>query len=206
MYDLTINIETEQSGQKFVPTGIQENLRLGKPDGSYPITYEKSKNGSEFIALHFLNDENQTLIHTEFEPSDEDETKLAKKQSNLVKRLLHIGKKLVDEASLKKIKATSFEELARSYISVIGNNYANKLFRGKVVYNNKNFTTFPNYVPFIESMSVPLEQSNLKMSPDDKVVKSRADVIITKSNPFADDQEPQTDAGTPTDNVKDLPF
>ena len=65
MYDLTINIETEQSGLSYITPGIHENLRLAKPDGSYPIVYEKSKNGSEFIAFNFLNKEGQTFVHTE---------------------------------------------------------------------------------------------------------------------------------------------
>lgn len=188
MYDLTINIETEQSVSTFIPVGIHENLRLAKPDGSYPIVYEKSKNGSEFIAFHFLNPEGQTFVHTEWVPVSDEAAVLAKKQSNLTKRLLHIGKKLVDVSAFKQIKTESFEQLAKSYIYIIGDNYKNKLFRGKIVYNNKNYTTFPNYVPFIESMDIPAEKSNLKMSNDDKVVKSKADVIPSRVNPFTVEQ------------------
>jgi hypothetical protein len=190
MYDLTINIDSEQSGLSYVSPGINENLKIAKPDNSSPIVYEKSKNGSEFIAFHFMNPEGQTFVHTEWVPSADDPDVLAKKQSNLVKRLLHIGKKLVDESLLKKIKVASFEELAKSYISIIGDNYKNKLFRAKIIYNNKNYTTFPNYVPFLESMTVEIDKSNLKMSADDKVVKSKADVIVTKSNPFTMSETP----------------
>jgi hypothetical protein len=188
MYDLTINIETEQSVSTFVPTGINENLRLAKPDGTAPIVYEKSKNGSEFIAFHFLNPEGQTFVHTEWIPSADDSAVLAKKQANLVKRLLHIGKKLVDASAFKQIKTESFEQLAKSYINIIGDSYKNKLFRGKIIYNNKNYTTFPNYVPFLESMSIPLEESKLKLSADDKIVKSKADVITSRPNPFTVEQ------------------
>ena len=184
MYDLTINIETEQSGLSYIAPGIHENLRLAKPDDSYPIVYEKSKGNNEFIAFHFLNDEGQTFVHTEWVPKSDDSLILAKKQSNLTKRLLHIGKKFVDVSLFKGIKTESFELLAKSYINIIGDSYKNKLFRGKVVYNNKNFTTFPNYVPFLESMTVPKEESSLKMSGDDKVVKTKADVIQSRPNPF----------------------
>jgi hypothetical protein len=197
MYDLTINIETEQSGLAYVPTGIQENLRLAKIDGSYPIVYEKSKGSSEFIAFNFLNEEGQSFVHTEWLPKSDDSAILQKKEANLVKRLLHIGRKLVDASAFKQIKTESFELLAKSYINIIGNNYKGKLFRGKVVYNNKNFTTFPNYVPFLESMSVPKEESNLKMSGDDKVVKTKADVIQSRPNPFTVE---------PTESVDNLPF
>jgi hypothetical protein len=204
MYDLTINIETEQSGLSFVPTGIQENLRLAKPDGTYPITYEKSKGNSEFIAFNFLNEEGQTFVHTEWLPKSDDPSILSKKEANLVKRLLHIGRKLVDANAFKQIKTESFELLAKSYINIIGNNYKGKLFRGKIVYNNKNFTTFPNYVPFLELMSVPKEESNLKMSNDDKVVKTKADVIQSRPNPFTEDITEPDPIG-PVD-ANNLPF
>ena len=202
MYDLTINIETEQSGLSYITPGIHENLRLAKPDDSYPIVYEKSKSNSEFIAFHFLNKEGQTFVHTEWIPSSDDSTILEKKQGNLVKRLLHIGKKLVDVSLFKQIKTNSFELLAKSYINIIGDSYKNKLFRGKIVYNNKNYTTFPNYVPFLESMSIPKEDSNLKMSGDDKVVKSKADVIPSRPNPFTVEL---TDP-SPTGDIDKMPF
>jgi len=202
MYDLTINIETEQSGLTYIQPGIHENVRLAKADGTAPIVYEKSKNGSEFIAFHFMNESGQTFVHTEWIPSSDDPIVLEKKQANLAKRLLHIGKKLVDASLLKQIKTDSFELLAKSYINIIGDNYKNKLFRTKVVYNNKNYTTFPNYVPFMESMTIPKEESNLHMGGDDKVVKTKADVISTRTNPFA--AEEQVTRTEPDSN--NLPF
>ena len=204
MYDLTINIETEQSGFSYITPGIHENLRLAKADNSAPIVYELLPNGNEFIAFHFMNSEGLTFIHTEWLPKSDKEDVLIKKQSNLTKRLLHIGKKLVDSSLFKTIKTTSFKELATSYINIIGNAWQNKLFRGKIIYNNKNYTTFPNYVPFIESMDVPAEKSNLKIGGDDKVVKSQADVIQSRPNPFTVEQTSEGLSVTqPTDN---LPF
>jgi hypothetical protein len=195
MYDLTLNIETEQSGLTFLPPGIHENLRLARPDGAYPISFEKSKNGNNFIAFNIMNPEG---------PQDEDPTKLTKKEANLAKRLRHIGKKFVSEDALKAIgKVESFEQLAKAYIRIIGDNYKNVLLRGKIIYNNKNYTTFPNYVPFVESMSIPLEDSKLKMSPDDKVVKTKADVIIPKANPFTANPSPDVDG---QGDINNLPF
>lgn len=207
MYDLTLNIETEQSGLNYIEPGIQENLRLGKLDNSYPIVYEKTDK-SEFIAFHFLNEDNKPFVHTEWVPRATEDAVLQKKQANLVKRLMHIGKKFVDESALKKIgKPETFEALAKGLIAVIDDNYKNKFFRCKIVYNNKNYTTFPNYVPFIESMNVPIEKSNLKLSLDDKIIKSRADVVITKTNPFAvDEDEPETTDTPQPQSEDDLPF
>lgn len=184
MYDLTIIEDSEQSGLSYVPTGINENLRLGRLDGTDPIVYKKLENGNEFIAFNFINDEKQTFVHTEWVPSSDDANILAKKQKNLSKRLFHIAKKLVDESQLK-FKAETFGDLCTKLITAIGDNYKDKLFRCKVIYNNKNYTTFPNYVPFIESMDIPTEKSKLRMSLDDKVVKSKADtLIVTTPNPF----------------------
>lgn len=203
MYDLTTNIETEQSGLSYIPPSIAENLRLAKPDGTFPIVYEKSKNGSEFIAFHFLNPEGQTLVHTEWVPVSDDPEIKKKKDANLTKRLLHIGKKFVSADAFKAMaKTENFEQMAKAYITIIGDNYKGKLNRGKIIYNNKNFTTFPNYVPFLESMSVPLADSKLKMSPDDKIVKSKADVIPSRPNPFTVSTTPVIE----TSDVNNLPF
>lgn len=204
MYDLTQPIETEQSGLTYIQPGIHENLRLGKPDDTYPIVFEKSKNGNEFIAFSFINEQGQTFVHTEWKPSSDDSAVLEKKQGNLLKRLLHIGKKFVDESALKT-KVNTFEELCTFLINAIGDNYKGKLFRCKIVYNNKNYTTFPNYIPFIESMSIPADKSNLRLSADDKIAKSRADVTPTTANPF----EQTAETTESTDNVSDtdqLPF
>jgi len=207
MYDLTLNIETEQNSLSYIEPGIHENLELAKPDGSYPIVYERSKNNSEFIAFHFMNSDKQTFVHTEWLPSSDKPEALEKKTANLSKRLLHIGKKFVDESQLK-FKAETFEQLARKIISIIGDNYKGKKLRCKIIYNNKNFTTFPNYVPFVESMTIPTEKSKLRMSPDDKVVKSKADLLLTTPNPFL----VETPTGGDVDytnqagNQNDLPF
>ena len=207
MYDTTKPIETEQNGLSYIQPGIHENIRLAKPDDSYPIVYERSKNGNEFIALHFMNEDGQTFVHTEWKPvlgsGEKPEEVLEKKQANLVKRLLHIGKKFVDESALK-FKAETFEELAKFYIRAIGDNYKGKLFRVKIVYNNKNFTTFPNYVPFIESMLVEKDNSNLRLSADDKIAKTKADVIQTSKNPF--DEEVETSEESVVEDVNQLPF
>lgn len=206
MYDLTLNIDSEQNGLTYIEPGIVENLRLAKPDDSYPIVYEKSKNGNEFLAFHFLNKEGQTFVHTEWIPKSDDSAVLDKKNSNLAKRILHIAKKFVDESQLK-FKVETFEQLSKKIISLIGNNYKDKLFRCKIVLNNKNYTTFPNYVPFIENMDIPTEKSKLKIGSNDKVVKSKADtIIVTSPNPFMATSPSDVDDITSQVNENKMPF
>jgi hypothetical protein len=56
-------------------------------------------------------------------------------------------------------------------------------------------------------MNVPIEKSNLKLSLDDKIIKSRADIVITKTNPFAvDEDEPETTDTPQPQSEDDLPF
>ena len=207
MYDLTLNIDSEQNGLTYIEPGIQENLFLGKLDGSYPIVYEESKSGNEFIAFHFLNKEGQTFVHTEWVPKSDDTTILDKKNSNLTKRILHIAKKLVDESQLK-FKVDTFEQLAKKIISIVGNSYKGKLFRCKVVLNNKNYTTFPNYVPFMESMDIPQEKSKLRLGASDKIIKSKADtIIVTSPNPFVANSPSGVDGPNgPSQKDNELPF
>ena len=206
MYDLTLNIDSEQNGLTYIEPGIAENLYLGRLDGGYPIVYEKSKSDNEFIAFHFLNKEKQTFVHTEWVPKSDDSAILDKKNSNLTKRILHIAKKLVDESQLK-FKVETFEQLAKKIISVVGDSYKGKLFRCKIVLNNKNYTTFPNYVPFMESMDIPKEKSKLKIGASDKVVKSKADtVIVTSPNPFMVSGKQDADASTSPADENELPF
>ena len=220
MYDLTLNIDSESTGLTYILPGINENIRLGKANGEYPIRYGVSKNNTEYLEFSFLNEEGQAFIHTEFLPvvrqEDPDyKAKLEKKTINQMKRVRHIATKIVSEDVLK-FKAETFKEFCDTIIKIIGTNYINKLFRVKIVYNDRNYTTFPNYVPFIENMQdTPKEKSRLSMSNDDKVVKTKADNLSTRTNPndidiihenSAEASRPSVANSEPATNNNDLPF
>jgi len=204
MYDLTVNIDSESTGINYVLPGINENIRLAKTNGEYPIRYGLSKNNNEFIEFSFLNDEGQSFIHTEYVPTDEDVEKRNKKTANQIKRVRHILTKIVNE-DLIKFKVETFKQFAEKVIEIVGDNYKDKLFRVKIVYNDRNYTTFPNYVPFIEKMEVEKDKSRLSISGDDKVVKTKSDPIRNTQNPFEGASESQIDAPA-TSNTDDLPF
>jgi len=219
MYDLTINIDSESTGLTYILPGIHENVRLGKANGEYPIRYGTSKSGTEFLEFSFLNDEGQSFIHTEFIPTintndEKAQEKLEKKTINQIKRVRHIATKIVNE-DLLKFKVETFKGFCEKIISIIGDNYKDKLFRVKIIYNDKNYTTFPNYVPFIENMKdTPKEKSRLAMSNDDKIVKTKPDAPSVRTNPNDIDEihENSSMAGIPsgamasTDGDNELPF
>jgi len=185
MYNVTKDINSESRLNNFMGPAIHENAELKHiEEGKYPIVYGESKKGNKFAAFHFINDKGEILIHTEYEPSDEDQEKLENKTINQIKRFKHIITKFVDEDKFI-FEATDFETFVKKSIEILGDNYIGKKVRLKVVLNNNDYTTLPNYVPFIENMEVTKSKLSINTAMD-KMVKSRPDVETSSNeNPFA---------------------
>jgi hypothetical protein len=167
---------------------IHDNCELKHKDGiTYPIVYGESAKGKKFAAFHFIDDKNETLIHTEWEPFDVDETKLANKTENQIKRFKHIITKYVPKEKFEGFTAQGFEDFVTKSKQILGNKYVGVKVRLKVTLNNSNYTSLPNYTPFIELMSVPKTDSVLNINTAmDKMVKDKPDVETSSSpNPFA---------------------
>jgi hypothetical protein len=169
--------------------GIHENCELKhtKDSTKYPIEFGVSGKGKKFAAFHFVNSKNETLIHTEWEPFDEDETKLTNKTLNQIKRFKHIITKFVPKEAFEGFVVNNFEEFVKKSMQILGNKYVGVKVRLKVTLNNANYTSLPNYISFIESMSVPKDQSVLSINTAmDKMVKDRPDTETSSgTNPFA---------------------
>lgn len=188
IYNVTKEIESESRSNNFMGPGIQENCELKHKDpDTYPILYGESAKGKRFAAFHFINANNEILVHTEWEPFDEDETKLANKMNNQIKRFKHIITKYVPKEAFEGFTATDFKDFVEKSIKILGNKHVGVKVRLKVTLNNNNFTSLPNYTPFIELMSVPKEQSKLYINTAmDKIVKDKPDQEPqSSSNPFA---------------------
>jgi hypothetical protein len=188
IYNVTDKIESEVRLNNFMSPGIHDNCELKHKDGvTYPIAYGESAKGKKFAAFHFINDKNETLIHTEWEPSDDDEEKLANKTNNQIKRFKHIVTKYVPKEKFEGFTASGFEDFVNKTKQILGNKHVGVKVRLKVTLNNSNFTSLPNYTPFIELMSVPKADSTLNINTAmDKMVKDRPDVEVgTTPNPFA---------------------
>jgi hypothetical protein len=168
--------------------GIHDNCELKHKDAdTYPIVYGESAKGKKFAAFHFINDKNETLIHTEWEPFDIDGEKLANKTNNQIKRFKHIITKYVPKENFEGFTVQNFEEFVKKSIAILGKKHVGVKVRLKVTLNNANYTSLPNYTPFVELMSVPKAESVLNINTAmDKMVKDRPDVEVTSSpNPFA---------------------
>jgi hypothetical protein len=197
MYKVDKSVNSEARTTNFLDVGIHENVELTN------VRYDVSPNaGNEFIAFTFEMD-GKTLIHTEYQPKDEDPEKLENKKANQIKRIKHIVTKYISE-DLFVINAQNFKEFCESTIRLLGTSYVGVKVRLKVVYSFNNYTSLPNYVPFIEKMDVPKEKSGLEILSIDKMTKTQPDTERnTQTNPYESTDKSASDTNK-GDN--DLPF
>lgn len=179
----------------YIAAGIQENVRLDK------VEVKTSPAGNKFFQITFKNNEDQILPHTEWEPKLGGFTKtqadLDRLMNRQYKRMLQILYCFYKDEQIN-FNGEKFEDFA-NYISTMLNG-ADKsiMLRVKVVYNKSGFTTLPSMVDdiFIEPMSIPKEESKIKINSND---------VITR--PIIPDKEEKKD--NPLEEIKkdnDLPF
>lgn len=169
---------------KYISTGIIENVSLKSARS------EVSPNGNRFLEITFEKD-GATLVHTEWEPvmgqfvTSQEE--LQKKADNQYSRMLQILVCFYKDEEIN-FEGESFKEFA-SYIATMLNN-ANKdiKLRVKVVYNDKGYTTLPNYAKytFIEPMVLPEGKTSaiVKLNIDKFEKPVVADKETKNDNPF----------------------
>jgi len=191
MYKIDTNLDSESRGANFLDVGIHEDVEL------IDIAFNVSSEGNEFLVFTFSKD-NKLLKHTEWRPKDEDPEKLESKIMNQAKRFKHIATKFIPEDRYQ-LQVEDFKGLCDSTIRLLGTEYKGKKVRTKVVYSNSNYTSLPNYRPFIENMEVPKAESKLEILSIDKMVKDRPDQESVTKNPLAD-------VPTTAENPMGLPF
>jgi hypothetical protein len=188
-------IDSEVSNINYVDVGIHNNCEMVK------MVVDTSVNGNHFIAFYFENEDGKTFSHTEWAPKSDDPIKLENKTRNLLKRVKHIATKYISTEVFDGIVSSDFNSFCSGVVKAIGEKYKGVKVRIKVTYNNKNFTSFPNYTPFIEKMDV--EKTKLTIGSIDKVVKDVADrEPVVTGNPF----EPVVETSTTVVDKDDLPF
>ena len=199
MYNVDTTIDSEARSANFLDIGIHENVELTK------VEYKVSQEGNEFMVFTFSKD-NKILSHTEWKPRDEDPEKLENKTKNQVKRVKHIVTKYIPDEKYV-IKNADFKSFCEFTIQLLGNAYIGKLVRLKVIYSFNNYTSLPNYVPFIESMDVTIDKSCLEMLSIDKLTKDRPDNELVTKNPLEelDTFLPESD-NQEESKLENLPF
>ena len=103
----------------------------------------------------------------------------------------------------------SFEQFAQWITDMLNKVDKNKKLRAKIVYNEKGYTTLPNYAKytFIEPMELPEGQaSSITMLNIDQFTKPVvADKEVKNDNPFSTTPV-ATNTQALTDKTDDLPF
>ncbi len=180
--------------EKFLPAGIHENLVM------YDVKYAVSTpGGNKFLCFYFKDEENRKSSHTEYEPKPSEnlpngyegtlEDLFKQKVTNLVSR---VGQVLVSGGYITREQLQipspwDFEAFAKHVVALlVASGYQNKKIRAKFIYNNKGYTSLPQYnkYQFIEEMTVVKEESKIQKLKIDKFDRPEADKEVVKDNPF----------------------
>ena len=203
MYNVTLDTPSEQTTPGFMDAGIHENVELTK------VSYGVGKNGSEFLAFHFMNEDGEVGTHTEYKPNENTSKDITAKELNQISRVKQIVKTFVPEANFI-FQAKNFKEFAEKTIKILGNSFEGVKIRVKFVYtSNGRYTSLPNYWQprFIERMDnngyygdKVIDKSKIKVLSIDNMKRVTSDPIPSNTNPFASTSD------APVNNTSDLPF
>ena len=200
IYSTKLANQIQESKNKYLEAGIHDNVKF------VSARVDKSINGNIFIEFKFEKDE-QTMTHTEWESTKkpmESEEDFQNRANRQVKRILQILSCFYPKEALV-FAGSSFSEFANWVVNLL--NAANKdiLLRVKIVYNNKGYTTLPNYCKFtfIEPMNLPEGQVSkiTELNIDVFVRPITADKETTDVNPLD-----KVDKGVADTQNDDLPF
>lgn len=200
IYSTELANQIQESKNKYLEAGIHDNVKF------VSARVNKSINGNIFIEFKFEKDE-QTMTHTEWESTKkpmESEEDFQNRANRQVKRILQILSCFYPKEALV-FTGSSFSEFANWVVNLL--NAANKdiLLRVKIVYNNKGYTTLPNYCKFtfIEPMNLPEGQVSkiTELNIDVFVRPITADKETTDVNPLD-----KVDKGVADTQNDDLPF
>lgn len=194
--ELANKIETLNSS-KYLEAGIHDNVTLVSARAATSV------NGNKFLEIKFEKD-GKELTHTEWEPtpnpslSNEDNQK---KATNQVSRIMQILKCFYLK-ELLVFSGSSYQDFINWVVTLLNSADKSKLLKVKIVYNNKGYTTLPNYAKFtfIEPMNLPEGETS-------KIVELGIDVF---TRPVVADKEANEenplDITTTTKNDNELPF
>lgn len=215
LYSITEDVQKKSSGRKYMEPGIHENVEL------VSVEYKQTDRGSELIAFNFVNSEDEQFAHTEWKtmPHKNIDT-MSEKESDLYIRLVtsqlrkinKIATKFISEEAFRIVKGATFEEFCKNVVSAIGDANKGVKLRIKVIYDKRNFTALPSYTNYewIELMTVPKEDSKIKILAKDKMEKDIPRNLEGANNKKNEIEESilEIDSATKADekNEDNLPF
>lgn len=176
LYNVTEDLQKKNVSNRYMDVGINENVEL------VSVEYKQTEK-TEFIAFYFENEEKAKLSHTEWKVrqtlqstiTDFDAPTLYLRLVNdQIRRINAIVTTFIPEEEFRKVKADTFKEFCESTIAILGDSYKDVKVRIKVVYDKRNFTSLPKYTNYtwIERMTIPKEESEIKIFSNDRLTKS----------------------------------
>lgn len=176
------SIQSEGRDLNFIEPGIHDNIEL------VDVKVDTSPTGSNFIAFTYEAQDGKRLTKTEWEPLGEDDQKLAKAK-NQAKRIKHIMTKFMPEEATKiEVDLDNWTKYASTVKAKLDPFIKGIKLKLKAVYDNKNYVSTPNYVPFLEVMGT--DPSTLSISSIDKMTREEPDEEVPVTNPFDTNSDP----------------
>jgi len=175
------SIKADGSGGNFDPSKIfgysvvQDNTIINTLDNVFISGFEIGQGtGSKFFDIKLKDSNGNETNMREYEP-DPNRDDFEKKKKSQITRLKHILTKFAPEGT-QLPQANTFPDLWEAVKTMLIAQQCNtKPMRLKLIYNTKGYLTIPKYVPFIESMSVPAEETKLKLTDFDQLTRPQAD-------------------------------
>lgn len=201
--ELASNVTLSENNSKYLEAGIHDNVKF------VSAKFAESPNGNKFIEFNFEKD-GKTLKHTEWEPIARDgnsEEQNQSKATNQVTRIMRILRCFYPKETLT-FSGNSYKEFANWVVTMLNSANKDTLLKTKIVYNDKGYTTLPNYTKFafIEPMNIPIgfyeEEKNESMIREITGIDQFTRPVI------ADKEEKVTNPLTATteEPKSDLPF
>jgi hypothetical protein len=150
------NIQSEVRAVNFKDVGIHDDAELTE------IKVDTSPKGNNFMAFTFTFPDGKQLTKTEWQPTGPEDDVLLKKAQNQTKRIKHIMTKFMGEEHTKiEYDTEQWVKYASTVKAKLDAVKHTTKVRVKAVYDNQNYVTLPNYLPFIERMDV--KESSLEI-------------------------------------------
>jgi hypothetical protein len=162
----------EVSGSSPIPVGINDNVVFNG------VEKKTDKNGKSYLSFKFSDSLENELTHNEFDinpdyvtpkEGESKEDAVARRINNMLIRIKHICTQFVPKDQFV-VSGESFDELCTNLCNTMANANTHTPVRLKVIYDYKDYSSVPNYAPFIESMDKT--PSGLKVTAYDKMEKT----------------------------------
>lgn len=162
----------EVSGSSPIPVGVNENCVFSG------VEKKTDKNGKSYLSFKFQDANGNELTHNEFDinpdyvtpkEGESKEDAVARRINNMLIRIKHICTQFIPKDQFS-VSGTNFDELCTNLCSTMSAANTHTPVRLKVVYDYKDYSSIPNYAPFIEPMTKT--PSGLKITAYDKTEKT----------------------------------